>query len=909
MLLTFLIGGRAGDVKSHDVNEDVSTAALECLTSLFGTAELPTSVSGESLDADAVLVLCHVVTLILNALTDGPSNKVQEAASEAIGSVVRCVTDSAVLRKILPGIISNMTKVLHPTTRFPRSSKVLEHTLGVVSQLLKKTMYIEESSKILRKALDSQDKVQQEHLESDRAWMKATSAQVKLALANIVRLRYHGKHAVIGTLFHLCKVVLQDCREALPEAASMMLETSVIICGQSDDDIKSERIKAVQHLISCDRSLVDMLKIAMHDWVFAFPRVMQSNDTVTHCRQISQIDAAYQVAAYLDIELDTLEFETGKSLCQGVSTAINIAPSKSVQPLRDEAPDSSSMTSIITGYKLEGYFGTLSLVGSSQTKALQGIQDFVRNLASTKASTNIQRQLLGSLTVLSGSEQIACLWLCLRFLHGKLPSWKGMDLVLNYAQQPAMFSEEFADTVHSFCMNLLSFSVPEDETAWQMQALALEVLAFRSGQQKQGFRPELVDALYPVVERLGSGNPLLREHAMTSLNIIATSCGYQSSSDLVIENVDYLVNSVALKFNTFDISPQTPRVILMMIKLCGPRLIPYLDDLIESVFSALASFHGYPRLVESLCTVLHAIVAEARKGNGVPSIEDSVKAESRKALRPPTSITQVADILKQQVQPQSSSQDTFPHAVALLEELFTSSSDENDDCLEPLQPSSAAEQTPQPPSKTYTTVRSIVRIGQHYLTHESPKLRHQLLQLTATGCATLSHNEDEFLPLVNDIWPVIVKRLYDEEPFVSIAASETVSDMFKYAGDFVASRAHNEWPAIRSLYWRVQARMLTTKQGENGLGRFSATYRMWDALVKLCCRLIEFVRIDALVQDDLMDLLGPYVNSRSDVQAALNKMNPDAVWLAVEAHRQELSRARIWVPPFTEGFVFTEIRF
>ena len=906
-MLTFLTGGSAGNVRSSDVNEDITIAALQCLTSLFGQ-QLPAFVSVCSLDADTVLLLSHVVTLILKALTDGPSSRVQEAASEAIGSVVSGITDSAALRKFLPGIVSNLTKVLHPTTHSPRASKVLEGTLGVMSQLLQKTMRMEELPMTFRNALDAQNQVQQEHLESGQAWMKATSAQVKLALANIVRLRYHGKHAVVGALFRLCIVVLQDCREALPEAAPMMLETSIIICGQSDDDSKTERTRAVQHLISCDSSLVDMLKIAMHDWVSALPRAMQSTDTATPCRQISQIAAAYQVAACLDIDLDTLDFEVGENLCQGVSTAINVVPLKTVQLLCDGAPDKSSMTSIIPGYRLEKHFGTLSLLGSSQTKTIQGIQDFVRNLASTKASKNIRRQLLRSLTVTSGSELIACLWLCSRFLHADLSSWKEMDLDLDYAHQPEEFNEEFADTVYSFCVNLLSYLVPEDEKTWRTQALALEVLALRSCQQKQDFRPELVDALYPVVERLGSEAVLLREHALTSLDIIAIACNYQRSSDLVIHNVDYLVNSVALKFNTFDISPQTPHVILMMIKLCGPKLIPYLDDLIESIFSALASFHGYPRLVESLFSALDAIVDEGRKGDALPSIKDSVKADSWTTLRSPTTISQVANILKQQFQRRSNSQDTFPDAVALAQKYFTGTDDENGDYLEHLQPSNAAERASQLPSKTDVTVQSIVRIGQHYLTHESPKIRRQLLRLTATGCGILSRNEDELFPLVNEIWPVVVKRLYDDEPFVRIAACETVSDMFRYAGDFVASRVDNEWPDIRSLYQRVHATMLTGNQSETGRGRFSAAYQMWDALVKLCCRLIEFVKIDALVQDDLMDILGPYINSRPDVQDALITMNPDAVWLEVEAQRQRSSSATTWDPPITKNFIFTEVK-
>ena len=909
MLLTFLTGGSAVGKENQVIHEDISTAALECLASLFGTPTSSAFINGESLDRDAVLVLGQVVTVILDRLTNGPSNRVQEVAANAIGRVVGFVSDSAALRSFLPGIISSITKVLHPTTRSPRSSKVLEGALGVVSQLLQRTCATSTLGKVFCKTNEAQDAIQQTELEPEQAWMKATSAQIKLALASIVQLRYHEKQPVVGALFHLCIVVLRDCRVALPEAASIMLETSVIICGHSDEDIKGTRIRAIQDLISCDSSIVDMLKIAMHDWVSALPRVMQSSATVTHYRQISLIAAAYHIAENLDIDLDMLDLVTGKSLYEGISTAINIVPSKSIQPLRGEHFDNFAITPSVSGYELEKAFVPLSLGGSSQTKVLQGIQDFVRNLVSTRVSKNIRRQLLRSLTATSGSEQLACLWLCSRFILGELLLWKELDVVLNCAQQPAEFEEEFVDVVYSFCINLLSTSALEDESTWLMQALALEVLAFRSCQQKQDFRPELVDALYPVVERLGSSNLSLREHAITSLNIITIACNYRSSSDLIIQNIDYLVNSVALKLNIFDIGPETPHVLVMMVKLCGARLIPYLDDLIESVFSALASFHGYPRLVESLCAVLHAIVDESKKVDDALWIEDSAHAHIRKASYHPSSVAEVAEYLKQQFKWRPSSQNTFADGVASTEEKSASAYDKNDDDPEPLQPSNAVAGTPQSPSKTYTTVQSIVRIGEHYLTHESPKLRRQVLQLMGTGCVTLSRNEDEFFPLINDIWPVVVKRLYDEETFVSVAACETISDILKYAGDFVAARMDNEWPGIRSLYQRAHAKMLTGNQVDIGQGRFSASYQMWNALIKLCCRLIEFIRIEAQVEDDLMDILMPYIKSRSDVRAALYAMNPDAVWLEVETQKQKSSSAMTWETPVTRGFNFMEPRF
>ena len=106
---------------------------------------------------------------------------------------------------------------------------------------------------------------------------------------------------------------------------------------------------------------------------------------------------------------------------------------------------------------------------------------------------------------------------------------------------------------------------------------------------------------------------MLRKHAMTGLNLLAQACEYPSTGDMLIGNVDYLINSVALKLNSFDISAQVPQVVLMMLRLCGARIVPYLDDLLGSIFSAVDNFHGYPRLVELLFRVLKGVVDESRK--------------------------------------------------------------------------------------------------------------------------------------------------------------------------------------------------------------------------------------------------------------------------------------------------------
>lgn len=43
-------------------------------------------------------------------------------------------------------------------------------------------------------------------------------------------------------------------------------------------------------------------------------------------------------------------------------------------------------------------------------------------------------------------------------------------------------------------------------------------------------------------------------------------------------------------------------------------------------------------------------------------------------------------------------------------------------------------------------------------------------------------------PLVNDVWPVVVRRIYDNEPNVVLTAMNALSVVFRHAGDFVSTR-------------------------------------------------------------------------------------------------------------------------
>ncbi|MCJ1316748.1 hypothetical protein MMC15_002069 [Xylographa vitiligo] len=902
ILFGILSGGDDVNGQGRDVDEGVSVAALECINSLCLSAGDAVSELGASPEVDSTPVIVHVVSIILASLTGTSSVDIQIRAIEALNTLEDCLSDERLLRSFLPGVVSGLTKVLKPNTKTRPPYKVLAGALRAMTTILDKTLSDRLSSGSREERHKEGDVKDREETE-EQDWLVATSGQVMLALANVVGLRHHERPEVRNALFSLCTMVLEDCTKSLQNCTAILLETAVCICCEEAITSSTNQFEsAVARLILSEASLSDTLMTLTYDWISALPRVLQSANDIKRTRHIGNITTAYRILARTDKELTMLESLLASNL-QESTVAIMSQPSRpTIQSVNNQFSDVSQALEASSTSVVLPQFNSIAISGSGPKGSLTDVLSLVDGFSLTLASTAMKKRLADTLTGSADDEALPYLWLSSRLLQNSVKEMTEMDEYMDLSTDMDETTRNFMEVVYSYSMNLLSAPAIEDESDWRLQAVALEIFAWQSRHDKQSFRAELVDVLYPILERIGSNNTPLREHAMACLNIVYRSCGYASASELIVQNADYLVNSVALKFNTFEVSPQAPQVLTMMLKLCGPSLVPYLDDVVESVFSALACFHGYTRLAESLFGFLRTVV-EIGGSSSSRAIEQPA-INHRKPGRQQTTIAEVAALLRDR---RSRIEASKSAALAPSPAPHTSWTDTTSPAEDEEPPEPEPAPPPAPLDKTYVTTQSILRLGQHYLTSPSPTLRLRLLQLTAAGCASLAPHEDAFLPLVNDIWPVVLQRLHDPEPYIRIAATETLSALFRTAGDFVASRVDAEWPDIRALCQRTYAQTVAARKGTAGRGQFAAPAQMWEALVAMLVVLVDHVTVQPGVEDDLMEVLGPLVRGRGDVRAALERLNADAVWLLLVQEDVRNSGTFGLKPPKVEGFTFKKV--
>ena len=984
LFISFTIGGAPGQKERRDLPEETIIEGYRTLTVLITTIGGPLALpSSPQLDDQIIPALGHSVTVMLDGIVAGVPPLIQLEALECLQAVFTEIRDTAMLVQFLPGTVSCLSKILSAPQQQKTQRRVLISALGALRVVLATSIGDITVRGILKQIetgteaetgppIGSGDSPKL-RIELSPSWLKATTAQVKIALSSVLKLRNHESEEVQSALDKLCISLLDECHSSLADCQGILVESAMML--EDEDSTRPTIETSLQDLVSIYPELGENVKSALYSWVTGLPRVMQSNDDRVKQLALRNILRGSKHAASLHLDSSTLDDSLGDALRDSVVALVKA--SKPAKVLEGDVTD--MITSGTSGIEksqvgMAAYRPTI-LDLQAQKATRSDIMTLVSNISSPAQQIKLTTAMLANVQDLDGVDQIASYWLAFELLKSSYARSAGLDEFLDLSSlEETKNQEQTFQELYEFSASILSSHSDSVETDWRLEAIALEVTAFAASRMKADFRIELVDVLYPVATFLGSQTPQLRGHAITTLNIIAASCGYGSVSELIVDNADYMVNSVSLRLNTFDISPASTKVLTMMIRLTGPRLIPFLDDVIAAIFAALDNYHGYPIFVQNLFSVLSEVVSQGVKSDTLLLEDVSSKTVDHKKKRAREfGILGILSTLEKRgkrskrIEEEQKDHSTKGHptepwgpeksqAKSLLDSL------ENPDADEGEGESDVAvdKDTPKPASTpTYTLLTRVLSLTQHYLTSPTPTLRKSLLDLVSTVSPALAPDENAFLPLVNAVWPVIITRLQDPEPFVAIAACKALSALCSAAGDFLSSRFKTEWSSGLAK-WFARTRIEATKardgsgggkativarslnqtsgilggsspseillpgrpealevsegllvrgatavaggtlQLSGGLGRFAQASQIWDAAVELLGAIVSFVRVDDDMFDEILGLLVDVIPRNGAIRDALETINADAVWLVLYGQRLAEPKTQ----PMVEGTSF-----
>ncbi|EXJ75799.1 uncharacterized protein A1O5_00306 [Cladophialophora psammophila CBS 110553] len=944
LILMGLLVSQSPNQQSQAPTEELKVASFECMAVIIRQSASLASPILEGVGGKNIVD--QLAYQLLEAIADASSEDVQISATHALLELQRAIRNRALLASLLPRTVSTLVKVLRPSTQARRTRKVLVTYLELLTETLRNVLADEVVSSELgdkRRPKSTKARSVDDEAILDKSWFDATASQIDLALVQVIKLRNHESPDVAEALLNLCLTVIDDCSQTLAQSIPLMVETLAVLCRSPNG---SKANAALKFLITSRPEVTEILGTKFYDWSQALPRVMQGNDDRPKQQLLKQVATSFialtdtsnttneEMSKFASILVDTVAaaVESGSKTSKLVNEAPRIPPNELVQQYR----------------RSEQGFMPVILSHQSQQSSTEELKSLIMSLKTHAFSRNIARSLVDHLHDPDINRKLSAAWLALEFLRSdSSESFDVMELVEDNAS-PSDVSISRPFLISDLYSNILPFLTEypdiEDEgsTDWRLVALSLETLTLQASQLSRSYRPELVETLFPLLTLLGSSNALLQQHAMTALDILATVCEYDSASHMLVENVDYLINAVALRLNAFDVSPQSLQVIGMMIRLCGAGLLPYLDDLIGSIFGALDTFHGYPNLVEQLFEILKMVETESTRKPAILAIESGRRSDSHRSM--PSHISGLEDILsdlksRKQRQRQSDEEHDDTTATDAPRQPWTTAEDgppsreQNgpSDKNEGVEDDQSLEQTTNEKeakiSKSHQLLLNIAQSTVPHLSSPSPKVRFTLLGLLQEICPLLGEHENTFLPLVNTIWPAVVSRLLAKEDpttpnaaYIIRAAAVTIAAICDAAGNFMSSRIEQLFDELENLFKKTYSSVVTSTKREKPISMlsmkrselvistrnstqlnhedstpprqasmvpYSAVFRSSDgqvleALVTLLVSILRHVQISEDNVDRIFALLAPLMHTER-VRQALLDYNEDVVWL-IENH-------------------------
>ncbi|KAI7222821.1 ARM repeat-containing protein [Hortaea werneckii] len=907
-----------------ETSEELKTAAFLCLKNVFISASASTDCVTFFRSESNFPQLGQTISTTLDGITESEAVQTQVAGAESFKALVESVADREICASFLPGIVSKLTKILTPSTTVRRNHRVLMICLDVLGGLLKTTVGTEErdcSSKRM-----TSDKRSDKGSIIDAKWKENAATQLKPALHSVLRLSEHSREDVRESLAELCLTLLEYCRITLANCSQMALETLFqLSAGSISDNLHTTGIR-LEMLLKADPPFTNLLQSTTNDWLQSLPTLMQGSNEYAKVRKIRQISAAYGLIRDAGLETSMLDKMLASALRDIVVITLQSPNIKAEGKSFVSSVQSLDLT-VLEGERASTEFSNALIAHRGQEEILTCVERFAKIVGSSGSSAMFAGDLARSLRYSNAETQIADFWLLLTATQNALRRQDDMSSLLDLGSDDGKAGYmDCLEELYSFALTILNSSSSDEDSSpdERLQSLALRALALRAQTAGADFRYELIDALYPVLHTLATPSTELQRDSITTLNIFTTACQYDSVRDLIVENVDYLTNAVSLKLNAFDLSPQVPMVMVMMVRLAGSSVIPYMEDVVESIFAVLEGWHGYSMLVEVLFRVLRVVAEEGAKAPQLAAIEDGEKVKVEAVVKEkwrPTNIFELASSLREKRAeeiPERGEREKAPQRPWKSNEEVGGSAEENDgeDELDTAGQSSDDVDLPPPAPKTYGLLLKITELTQHFLPAASPSLRTSLLSLIRTAVPPISKHENSFLPLINTLWPEIVSRLDDGEPQVQASALDIIGVLCEHAGDFMRTRIIELWPGLAEVYRRT-ARDIVSNSGsgkvddpkKRSIGRQTtsvtawkshtsafdralrtmydspthyidtSTRLVWDAFVEALTTVIKHVPLSPELFDDALEMLAPVLDSGPDVRKALEAENADAVWL------------------------------
>lgn len=296
---------------------------------------------------------------------------------------------------------------------------------------------------------------------------------------------------------------------------------------------------------------------------------------------------------------------------------------------------------------------------------------------------------------------------------------------------------------------------------------------------KDSFQEDfLMDYLLTLFQALTYNDfPQIQLQARVTLSSVLTTYYDNSMKSLIMDNLDYLINSISLQMSVAgSLTPMLPGILLIIVKICGIQLLEsnQLNDILTEMFVILDAYHGYNTIVESFFIVFESLIEQVRgRYDSTPEIEHGGSV-NRSPFKPwgITNAEQLLNLISsadRSVDPfdgYDSNTEYFKRPGDVPFSDTPSDSDDEDESANEEEP-----ETPWPsllPKKIYFILQQIFNYGFILLSQPSYSLKSQIIKTLRQIFPLLCTNFKLVLPLITNNWPLITTLICGTETLSTI---------------------------------------------------------------------------------------------------------------------------------------------
>ena len=317
------------------------------------------------------------------------------------------------------------------------------------------------------------------------------------------------------------------------------------------------------------------------------------------------------------------------------------------------------------------------------------------------------------------------------------------------------------------------------------------------------FNPHLMSVLYPLLQRLGDISACVSHQAYCALQGVVECCGYESITDLLQRNADYLVSAISVKLRRLDMYPEAAPAMTALLQYGSMDVLPLVTDSVDELLYSLDLHredqmdHVWPVLeVAAQCA---AKKTRACEENVSGQCTDVNHLETKGELSPSDTVCFFKDYWESSLNT-ASEEDGIKVGDSCLGEATVDET--QDDDIHHKDDATSVPDYVIPEKELSLELKMAVNIlerSAHYLPVRSDKARLTVLSTVYHCIVALQFEENSLLPQVHKMWPSFVKRFSDSSVLVTTKAVELLNLLTKICKDFLRRRVSKElWTRLTS---------------------------------------------------------------------------------------------------------------